>query len=112
MELLFLPFQLLIAVPGLPFVPALGLWVLAARRWNGLTAWRRVLVFGGVAAWVAYAVWESIMYVWMQTVIAPSRLDLLLIVPLLYLCARHRDAPVSAPNGSGGRRAGTRARME
>ncbi len=38
-----------------------------------------------VAVWIVYGIYETIMYFWMQTVIAPIRVDLLLIVPVLYL---------------------------
>lgn len=85
MDLLFLPMPLLLAVPGLPFVPALALSGCAAWRWRRLGRGARFVVAACAVFWVAYAVYETVMYFWMQTVIAPIRVDLLLIVPLLYV---------------------------
>ena len=38
-----------------------------------------------ITIWVVCGIYETFMYYWMQTVIAPIRVDLLLIVPLLYI---------------------------
>lgn len=84
-DVLFLPMSLLLALPGLPFVPALALTGCAAWRWRRLRRGPRFVVAACAVFWLAYAVYETVMYFWMQTVIAPIRVDLLLIVPVLYV---------------------------
>ena len=37
-----------------------------------------------IAAWILFGVYESYMYHWSRTVIAPIRVDLLLLTPILY----------------------------
>jgi hypothetical protein len=44
---------------------------------------RGVLV--AAAAWLVYALYEIVMYFWSRQVIAPIRVDLLLLTPLMYL---------------------------
>ncbi len=83
LELVFLPFAILISVPGGAFLPTalLGTWVL--RRWSGLSTARRTVAGAAVAVWVVYACYETWMYFWMKSVVAPIRVDLLLVVPVL-----------------------------
>lgn len=83
-ELALYPLALLAAVPGLAFLPAalLALWV--RRRWSGFGPGRKFLAVTGLATWFLYAPYETYMYFWMRTVIAPIRVDLLLAAPLLY----------------------------
>ena len=85
MEILFFPFVLLIAVPGGAFLPALLLLLWVGRRWTHLGAFRRWVSGAAVFVWLTYALYETWMYFWMQSVIAPIRVDLLLIAPLLLL---------------------------
>ena len=82
MELLALPFLLFVAVPPLALLPAAGfLLPLRGGRVEHGRAW---LGLAGVA-WIAYAVYECAVWVWSQDVVAPIRVDLLLIAPVLYL---------------------------
>lgn len=83
MELLFLPFVLLISVPGLAFAPALLLLWWIRRHWSRIGRARQVLTGVSVLLWFIYAAYETGMYFWMKTVVAPIRVDLLLIVPIL-----------------------------
>lgn len=85
MELLYASFLPFLAFPPLAFVPAAWFGVCYVRR---RVARRRggafTLVLPAVV-WAIYGVYEIRMYFWMKTVSAPIRVDLLLIVPLLYL---------------------------
>jgi hypothetical protein len=85
MEILFFPFVLLIAVPGGAFLPALLLLLWVRQRWTHLGPFRRLVSGAAVFAWLAYAPYETWMYFWMQSVIAPIRVDLLLIGPVLLI---------------------------
>ena len=87
MELLFLPVVALGAVPGLALLPGLALAVGLRVRWRSLGAWPRRLAVGATLFWLVYGVYETYMYFWMKTVVAPIRVDLLLLTPLLYLAA-------------------------
>lgn len=85
LEILFLPFVLMLAVPGGALIPGLLFLLVAWRKWTRASRGIRFLLLAVVAAWMAYGIYETIMYFWMQTVIAPIRVDLLLIAPVLYL---------------------------
>lgn len=82
-ESLVVPFAFLGSVPGGALVPALllGLWVRS--RWPNLGRSRRTVAGGAVLLWFIYAAYETRMYFWMRSVIAPIRVDLLLIAPTL-----------------------------
>jgi len=82
-EILALPFVLIISVPGGAFLPAGALAIWVGRRWSSLGGLRRGIAGGSVIVWIAYAAYETWMYFWMQSVVAPIRVDLLVIVPLL-----------------------------
>ncbi|MCA9408372.1 MAG: hypothetical protein H6755_02590 [Candidatus Omnitrophica bacterium] len=77
-EFLFLPFQLFLLFPYLSFVLAGTFYVLFKRKKKG------VLLIPALS-WLIYGVWECYMWFWMKTVIAPIRIDLLLIIPYLYV---------------------------
>jgi hypothetical protein len=82
-DLLFNPILPFIFFPPLAFVVA-GLF--------GWAYWRRrrepfIGRFGivlAVAAWCLFGIYEIYMYYWSRTVIAPIRVDLLLVTPILY----------------------------
>lgn len=86
-EFFYLPFVLMMAFPGAALVPGVLLLALFLRRRQAVTGQRRRLAGVAVAAWLAYGIYETGMYFWMQTVIAPIRVDLLFIAPVLYLLA-------------------------
>lgn len=82
-EILFTPILPFVFFPPLAFVVA---GVFGWALW-----WRRREPFMGrygialaVAAWCLFGVYESYMYYWSRTVIAPIRVDLLLLTPVLY----------------------------
>lgn len=90
-ELFFYPVTLLVERPSLAFIPAAVFicgyvlyrcWAIATgspAHWTGSV----VLVAG--LTWMLYWLYESRMYEWSKTVVAPIRVDLLLIGPFLYL---------------------------
>jgi hypothetical protein len=82
-EFLFYPILPFVFFPPLAFVVA-GLfgWVLWWRRREPFT--RRFGIALAVAIWCLFGVYESTMYYWSRTVIAPIRVDLLLVTPFLY----------------------------
>jgi len=78
------PLVLLMAVPGLAFLPAILLAWWVRRRWSGFGPGRKLFAVTGLAMWFLYAPYETYMYFWMRTVVVPIRVDLLLVAPLLY----------------------------
>lgn len=82
-----LPLGLLMFLPGLAFLPVALLMLLAWRNWAAMSRWERGIATGGTLLWALYAAYETRMYYWMQTVIAPIRVDLLLLIPLLWLAS-------------------------
>lgn len=85
LEILFLPFVLMMAVPGGAVVPGALFLLVTWKRWARASRGVRFLLLAVVAVWMVYGIYETIMYFWMRTVIAPIRVDLLLIAPVLYL---------------------------
>ena len=84
MELIYLPFQVFLLFPPLAFVVAgvfLALFLNARKRLKSVN----FLLLITVIVWFLYGLWELYMHYWSKTVVAPIRVDLLLIVPLLYL---------------------------
>ena len=102
LEILFFPVVFLATFPGGALLPAIGLMVVYLQRRNRISKLRRVTVIVATLAWMVYGIYETRMYFWMKTVIAPIRVDLLLIVPVLYLVtivaaiALWRNAKVTA----------------
>jgi len=83
-ELIFYPILPFVAFPPLALVVAGAFgWALWRRR--GAPIAGRLGIIIAVAAWLAFGAYESYMYVWSQSVIAPIRVDLLLLAPLLYV---------------------------
>ena len=87
MELLFLPFNIFIAFPPFAFVVALlflGSWFWYRKKTKSQAGYPKgsSLLFAGIA-WLLYGLYEIKMYFWSKTVVAPIRVDLLLIAPVL-----------------------------
>jgi hypothetical protein len=79
--LFYAPMRLFLARPYLALVPALafaaGFRALRGRRGAGLLLSAAIL-------WALYAAYETYMRHWSKTVVAPIRVDLLLLAPVLY----------------------------
>ena len=79
--LFYAPMRLFVARPYLALVPglafALGFRALRGRR----GAW---LLLSAAILWALYAAYETYMLQWSKTVVAPIRVDLLLLTPILY----------------------------
>jgi len=85
MEILFLPFALMVGIPGLAFIPGLALLTdyYLHRLSNAPRRSLRWLLTSAVT-WLLYAAYETGMYFWSRNVIAPIRIDLLVLAPALY----------------------------
>lgn len=85
MELLYLPFVLVVAFPPAAFVVAALIAICFAhgRPYLGRSSKRWVVC--AVLGWSVYGVYECAMWVWSQGVVAPIRVDLLLVAPVLYV---------------------------
>jgi hypothetical protein len=79
------PLMLIMASPWLWPLPLLSLAFLVALRWPGMTRRKRVTAAIGLLLWAAYTAYEIRMWYWMQTVIAPIRVDLLVLMPLMLI---------------------------
>ena len=85
----FFPIAVMVGYPLLALVPAGGFlgFYFWQRNWeessNFKKAYFRVLLGGLV--WLVFAIYEYRMYHWSKTIVAPIRVDLLLITPILYL---------------------------
>lgn len=82
-EILFYPILPFVFFPPLAFAVA-GLFGWALWRRRGEPATRRFGIALTLAAWCLFGVYECYMYYWSRTVIAPIRVDLLLVTPVLY----------------------------
>ncbi len=85
LEILFFPIVLMASLPGTAIIPAAIFAGLYIKKRNRISKFGRILTICVTFVWTTYAVYETGMYFWMKTVIAPIRVDLLLIVPILYL---------------------------
>ena len=85
LEILFFPIVLMASLPGTAMIPAAIFAGLYIKKRNRISKFSRMLTFCVTLVWTTYGVYETGMYFWMNTVIAPIRVDLLLIVPILYL---------------------------
>jgi hypothetical protein len=88
MEILYLPFNLFLIFPYLAFlvaIPFFAFWYFYHRKVKNRSNCPKgiILLITGFV-WVIYGIYEIFMYAWSKTVIAPIRIDLLLIVPVLY----------------------------
>lgn len=104
LELLSLSMGLFVAFPPLALGPALLFGLCFDRHPGRIMGWGRVWVLGSIALWLGYTVYECAMWIWAKDIVAPTRVDLLAIAPLLLVftplgivtCWRAR----SAPNGA------------
>lgn len=87
LEIIFLPIVVLISLPGTALIPGITFIVLYFVRRRKIAGKSRLIVVGTSIVWLIYGIYETKMYFWMKTVVAPIRVDLLLIVPVLYLLA-------------------------
>jgi hypothetical protein len=85
LEILFFPIVLLAAFPGGALLPAIVFTVLYLKRRSAMSKLGRTVTIVAALTWIVYGIYETRMYFWMKTVIAPIRVDLLLIVPILYV---------------------------
>ena len=85
MEILFLPFMIFVGVPPLAVLPAVLLALCFFRHRLRLDGSKKIWVLTGAGAWLLYAVYESVIWFWSKGVVAPIRIDLLLIAPVLYV---------------------------
>lgn len=78
----------LIAFPVASVIPALLTMAAALYGYFHVSVEERVqtliVVFASTATWICYGLYEHQMAIWARTVIAPIRVDLLIIDPLLY----------------------------
>lgn len=85
MDILFLPFQVFQLIPALALLPALAMAALLLWGHQDNPHRPTRLVVSCIILWVAYAVWEYRVQIWAETEVAPIRVDLLLIGPLLII---------------------------
>jgi len=86
-RLLFLPFIGFMLVPGMALIVPAVLLVpyLRLRRRPGFSA-AKLLLLAAIAAWTGYGMYETALALyWSPGAVNPIRVDLLLLVPLLYL---------------------------
>ncbi len=88
LQILFYPFQFFMASPALILLPALFFWLLylfcGARPFKFDTL-RPVPLFLAAILWTQYALWEFHEWWTLESRIVPIRVDLLFMVPTLYL---------------------------
>ncbi len=100
-ELLFAPMLPILIFPPLAFIPSTAFFSYFYRYRPRLNRPTTLALLVPATLWMVYGVYETRMFYWSQTVSAPIRIDLLLIVPLLYLllavgivgCMAARRAP-------------------
>ena len=84
MEFLYLPFNIFVFFPPLAFLVAFAFLILLLKFHKKANSFSYLLLITSLL-WVIYGIWEIKMFYWSKTVIAPIRIDLLLIVPFLYI---------------------------
>ncbi len=84
MEFLFLPFQIFVLFPPLAFIVAVAFLILFLNFSKRLKTLNYLLLIT-IICWAIYGLWEIKMLYWSKTVVSPIKLDLVLIVPILYL---------------------------
>jgi hypothetical protein len=85
LEILFFPIVLMASLPGTALIPAAIFVGFYFKRRTRISKLGRILTICVTFVWTIYGLYETGMYFWMKTVIAPIRVDLLLIAPILYL---------------------------
>jgi len=78
LRVLLAPMIFCMAHPFAALIPAAVFAVLAVRSRN------RWVVGVAAVAWIAYAIYEWRMSIWAASVIAPVRVDLFVLAPVLY----------------------------
>lgn len=84
-DILYLPWSIFLFCPYAAFVPALiflSWYFKFARKALKHTLWKNAVLITGVL-WVLYGIYEIRMYFWSKTVVAPIRVDLLFICPVM-----------------------------
>ena len=85
MELIFLPLRLFMAHPWLALAPAFLFALCFARHRAGFpTARSKLSILGPAFIWFGYAPYEWFTLQWSKGVVAPIRIDLLVLGPVLY----------------------------
>jgi len=85
MDYLFAPFIIFQLMPLSALTPALLLMFLLFRHSPNPGERPLRLVMSCSLLWIAYAIWEYRVKIWAENEIAPIRVDLLLIYPVLTL---------------------------
>ena len=85
MDILFFPIVVMIFIPGVALIPPAILTLLYLIRRSRISGFVRKISVSVIIIWAVYRVYETYMYYWMKTVIAPIRVDLLVITPILYM---------------------------
>jgi len=84
-EIFFLPFVPVIAMPPLGLVPAVLLAMCWARQRRRFTRAGTIWIMAGAVAWLLYTDYEAGVWGWSRGVVGPIRVDLLVIAPVLYI---------------------------
>ncbi|MCZ6918158.1 MAG: hypothetical protein O7I93_15400 [Gemmatimonadetes bacterium] len=100
-ELIFAPILPVLVFPPLAFIPSVVFLVYFYRYRPRVNRPTMLALLLPAVLWMVYGVYEIRMFFWSQTVTAPIRIDLLLIVPVLDLllaigivgCMAARRAP-------------------
>ncbi|MBI4056306.1 MAG: hypothetical protein HY399_02025 [Elusimicrobia bacterium] len=83
--LLAYPLVLFLYFPPLAFVPAaIFMWLRFRLRKGTSNPPKTIWIGAATVVWTLYGIYETKMYFWSQKVIAPIRLDLGFIAPVLY----------------------------
>ena len=75
----------MMSLPGGALIPPAVMTVIYLSRKNSIYGYGRKISIFIIIFWSVYGIYETYMYYWMKTVIAPIRVDLLLLTPVLYL---------------------------
>jgi len=75
-QIILYPWRAFVYYPDLCFFIAACYCILGWRK-------KRMVSLTPAAAWVGYGIWENRMQAWSETVVAPIRIDLLAIAPIL-----------------------------
>jgi len=70
---------------GTAIIPAVIFAGLYIKKRNRISKLGQIITIAVTLVWTIYGIYETGMYFWMKKVIAPIRVDLLLIAPILYL---------------------------
>lgn len=85
MEVIFTPFTVFQACPMLAIVPAALIMAPLLLTKGDTEAKPTKMVLSCACLWIAYSLWEYRVHAWAENEVAPIRVDLLLIAPLLLI---------------------------